>query len=47
MADELNTLCQDLVGDEHRGPGVFDAALEAPAGASAEDKLAAYLGRRI
>jgi uncharacterized protein (TIGR03086 family) len=47
MADELNTLCQDLVGDAHRGPGIFDAPTEAPADASAEDKLAAYLGRRL
>jgi uncharacterized protein (TIGR03086 family) len=31
----------------HRGPGMFDPATEAPAGASAMDHLAAYVGRVV
>ena len=38
---------QQMIGPELRMPGVFDAEQPAPAGASAEDRLLAFAGRKV
>jgi uncharacterized protein (TIGR03086 family) len=38
---------RQMIGPELRMPGVFDAEQEAPAGASIEDQLLAFAGRKI
>ena len=38
---------RNLITDDFRTPGVFDAEQPAPEGASAEDKLLAFAGRKV
>jgi uncharacterized protein (TIGR03086 family) len=41
------TIGRQLITDDFRMPGVFDAEQPAPEGASAEDKLLAFAGRKV
>jgi uncharacterized protein (TIGR03086 family) len=41
------TIGRQLITDDFRAPGVFDAEQPAPADASAEDKLLAFAGRKV
>ena len=41
------TVGRQLITDDFRTPGVFDAEQPAPADASAEDKLLAFAGRKV
>jgi uncharacterized protein (TIGR03086 family) len=45
---EVERLTKQLpsFGDQMRGPGAFGPEVDAPAGADAQDKLLAYLGRK-
>src|SRR3954451_6933047 len=38
---------RNLITDDFRRPGVFDAEQQAPAGASSADKLLAFAGRKV
>jgi uncharacterized protein (TIGR03086 family) len=38
---------KEMIGPELRQPGLFDAEQPAPSGASADDKLLAFAGRRV
>jgi hypothetical protein len=38
---------KQLIGPDFRAPGMFDAEQPAPKGASAEDKLLAFAGRKV
>ena len=38
---------KQMIGPELRQPGLFDAEQSAPSGASADDKLLAFAGRRV
>ena len=46
LAERLMPFAREY-GDRHRGPGMFDDECVAPADASAADRLAAVLGRRV
>lgn len=47
FAEGVLAAARQFVTDDFRKPGFFDAATEAPAGASAADRLAAFLGRQV
>jgi uncharacterized protein (TIGR03086 family) len=50
LAEELLVRGQDWITDAYRGPdgtGLFGPAVQAPAGASPADRLAAFLGRSM
>jgi uncharacterized protein (TIGR03086 family) len=47
LLDAALEMGQQMIGPELRQPGVFDAEQPAPSGATADDKLLAFAGRRV
>ncbi len=47
FAEGVLAAARQSITDDFRKPGFFDPATEAPAGASAADRLAAFLGRQV
>lgn len=47
LLDDALSMGKQMIGPEMRQPGVFDAEQPAPDGASSEDRLLAFAGRRV
>jgi len=47
LLDTALDMGKQMIGPELRQPGLFDAEQSAPSGASADDKLLAFAGRRV